>query len=62
MKFSAFHAFLAVRYERLFLRRFKLENERSVDIYAGENPPPRQRFSIAGAIFPTESTLSRYQY
>jgi hypothetical protein len=62
MKFSNFHAFLVAWYERLFTRRFRLENERNLDIHAADIPPRRRRFSIAGAIFPTESILPRYQY
>lgn len=53
---------LAARYERLFIRRFRLENEREFDVYPAAISTTRQRFNIAGAIFPTEAVLSRYQY
>jgi hypothetical protein len=62
MQTSQHYAFVIAWYERLFTRRFRLENERDFDLYAAEIPPPRRRFRIAGAIFPTESTLPRYQY
>jgi hypothetical protein len=62
MKISKLHDFLVARYERLFTRRFRLENERDVDAYPAVSVPRRRRFSIVGAIFPTESILSRYQY
>jgi hypothetical protein len=62
MKISKLHDFLVARYERLFTRRFRLENERDVDAYPAVSVPRRGRFSIVGAIFPTESILSRYQY
>jgi hypothetical protein len=61
MKFSIRVHFRAW-YERLYTRRFKLENERSADLAACQSSPVRRRFSIKGAIFPTETTLPRYQY
>lgn len=62
MKFSKFRGLVVLGYERLFARRFMLENERDFDLYPAEAPPPRRSFRITGAIFPTESILSRYQY
>lgn len=63
MKFSTLRALFAARYERLFVERFKLESGRDIDDRASEDLPRRRRFSVAGAIFPTESTLlPRYQY
>jgi hypothetical protein len=44
------------------MRRFRLENERDVDVYPAASLPRRQRFNIVGAIFPTETILSRHQY
>jgi hypothetical protein len=62
MKIFKLHDYLVAGYERLFTRRFRLENERDVDVYPAVSPPRRERFSTVGAIFPTESILSRYQY
>jgi hypothetical protein len=54
--------FLAKGYERLFSRRFGIENECGVDANATGDLPLRRRFSVAGAIFPTDTKLPRYQY
>jgi hypothetical protein len=62
MKIFKLHDYLVARYERLFMRRFRLENEHDVDVYPAASLPRRRRFNIVGAIFPTESILSRYQY
>jgi len=53
---------LVARYERLFTRRFRLENECDTDGREDDGSKRSRRFSVAGAIFPTESVLSRYQY
>lgn len=62
MNFSTLRLLLATRYERLFARRFKLENECDNDMHEDEDSKRPRRFRIAGAIFPTEPTLPRYQY
>jgi hypothetical protein len=62
MYLSKILTLFATRYEHLFARRFRLENERSFDVYPAAISPPRRRFSILGAIFPTDPTLPRYQY
>ncbi len=62
MKFSALRMLLAARYERLFTRRFRLENECDTDGREDDGLKRSRRFSVAGAIFPTESILPRYQY
>lgn len=53
---------LIARYERLFTRRFRLENECDNDGPDARGSKQTRRFNVAGAIFPTESVLSRYQY
>lgn len=62
MKFSTLRMLLVARYERLFTRRFRLENECDTDGREGDGSKRSRRFSVTGAIFPTESVLSRYQY
>jgi hypothetical protein len=62
MTLSQLRTFVIARYEHLFARRFRLENERDLDVYPTLISPPRRRFSRAGAIFPTEAILPRYQY
>ena len=62
MKLSTLRLLLAARYERLFTRRFQLENERDKDGREDADVKRSRRFHVAGAIFPTESVLSRYQY
>ena len=62
MNFVDIRTFITPWYERLFTRRFRLENERLFDVFPAAISPPRRRFSRAGAIFPTEAVLPRYQY
>lgn len=62
MKLSTLRMLLAARYERLFTRRFRLENECNNDVQEDKDSKRRRRFSAAGAIFPTESVFPRYQY
>jgi hypothetical protein len=64
MKLLTFRAFLSARYEHLFARRFRLENERDMDTREDGTQlrRRRRRFWNAGSIFPTESILPRYQY
>jgi hypothetical protein len=62
MNFFNLATFLTSWYEHLFARRFRIENERLFDVYPAAKPPPRRRFSSAGAIFPSEPLLPRYQY
>lgn len=62
MKFAALWTLLAARYEHLFARRFRLENECDNDPHDDTDARRRRRFSVSGSIFPTESILPRYQY
>ena len=62
MNFIDIRTFVTTKYERLFTRRFRLENERLFEARPAAISPPRRRFSSAGAIFPTEPVLPRYQY
>jgi hypothetical protein len=62
MKLSVFRTFLAKSYERLFTRRFELENECEMNVRERKQQQRPRRFDRAGAIFPTESILPRYQY
>ncbi|MGE0008172.1 MAG: hypothetical protein AB7S92_21635 [Parvibaculaceae bacterium] len=61
MKYSKLFGCIASKYEALFLRQLTLENECDCAVPHAE-PIPRRRFSIAGAIFPTEAAWPRYQY
>lgn len=62
MRFSTLRMLLAARYERLFARRFRLENECDNDVHEDKDLIRRKRFSVAGSIFPSEAILPRYQY
>lgn len=62
MRICAFRAFLIDRYERLFLRRFDLENECLGKVPVVADPPQRNRYRVSGSIFPTDPLLPRYQY
>jgi hypothetical protein len=62
MTLSQLSTFVMARYERLFARRFWLENERDLNVHPTPISLPRRRFSRAGAIFPTEAVLPRYQF
>lgn len=63
MRFPAnLRVFLAKKYENLFMRRFRIENEHLPRERLVAVPPQRNRFRIAGSIFPTASILPRYQY
>jgi hypothetical protein len=62
MDLSTLRDFLKTRYERLFLQRVDLEKECGVKLPSGAHPPRRNRFGLAGAIFPTDPLLPRYQY
>jgi hypothetical protein len=59
---SDFYATLVRRYENLFTRRFRLENEALLSECIITDPPQRNRYRIAGSIFPTAPILPRYQY
>lgn len=61
MKLFGLSDYIAAHYEALFLRQLKLENGKDGGIAHGKRTL-RQRFSVAGAIFPTEATWPRYQY
>ena len=56
---SVFYTILARRYENLFMRRFRVENEVECIV---TDPPQRNRYRIAGSIFPTAPILPRCQY
>lgn len=63
MKFlSNLRVVLAHKYENLFKRRFHIENEQLLCECIIADPPQRNRYRIAGSIFPTAPTLPRYQY
>jgi hypothetical protein len=63
MKFvSDFYTTLARKYENLFKRRFHIENEELLSECIVTDPPQRNRYRIAGSIFPTAPILPRYQY
>ena len=62
MKLRTLRVFLTARYERLFSRRFDLENECVSKAPVVAMRPQRNRFRIIGSIFPTDSLLPRYQY
>jgi hypothetical protein len=59
---SVFYTILARRYENLFTRRFRLENEALLSECIITDLPQRNRYRIAGSIFPTAPILPRYQY
>jgi hypothetical protein len=59
---SVFYTILARRYENLFTRRFRLENEALLSECIVTDLPQRSRYRIAGSIFPTAPILPRYQY
>lgn len=59
---SDFYTTLARKYENLFKRRFHIENEQLLCECIVMDPPQRNRYRIAGSIFPTAPTLPRYQY
>jgi hypothetical protein len=59
---SVFYTILARRYENLFTRQFRLENEALLSECIITDPPQRNRYRIAGSIFPTAPILPRYQY
>ena len=59
---SDFCATLARKYENLFKRRFHIENEEALCECIATDPPQRNRYRIAGSIFPTAPILPRYQY
>ena len=62
MKLRTLSVFLTARYERLFSRRFDLENECSSKLPVVAMRPQRNRFKVIGSIFPTDPLLPRYQY
>lgn len=53
-----FIEYIEYKYERLFSRRYKLENECEAPIKGAA----RRRFNNHGVIFPAEPLLPRYQY
>ena len=55
-------ATLVRKYENLFKRRFHIENEALLCECIAADPPQRNRYRIAGSIFPTAPILPRYQY
>jgi hypothetical protein len=59
---SNLRVILSKKYENLFKRRFHIENERIRHECIVADPPQRNRYRIAGSIFPTAPTLPRYQY
>ena len=62
MKLSTLRMLLAARYERLFARRFSVENECDNEVEKGKDSKRQRRLSAARDIFPTESKFPRYQY
>jgi hypothetical protein len=60
VNFAKVIAFVIVRYERLFKKRFRLES--GFHLYPAAISPPRRRFGGAGAIIPTDPALTRCQY
>jgi hypothetical protein len=62
MGLSTLLDFLTTRYERLFSQRVDLEKECGSELPSGTHAPRRNRFRLAGAIFPTDPLLPRYQY
>ena len=62
MKLRTLSVFLTARYERLFSRRFDLENECLSKAPVVAMRPQRNRFKVIGSIFPTDPLLPRYQY
>ena len=61
MKLRTLSVFLTARYERLFSRRFDLENECLSKAPVVAMRPQRNRFKVIGSIFPTDPLLPRYQ-
>lgn len=55
-------ASLVRKYENLFKTRFRIENEEVLCECIVADPPQRNRYRIAGSIFPTAPILPRYQY
>ena len=61
MKLLRLSRYIAAKYELHFLRRLRLEKGSDCAIPQVERIR-RERFLMAGAIFPTEAAWTRYQY